>query len=213
MSYGAGGMGPGMMGPEMGWLGGLHQTIGSMGQISELLGMNAEAMQFAFGAFGNFLERIGGATQEIFHFFVGTPPVRPIDPRTGQPLPHMVDPRTGQPIVDPRTGQPVPIPTPEEFADQRKKRFIRWVLGVAVVYFGFRVIRSMFLSRKPRIMSSPGLNAAFNEVQSRQMGGFGGPSLFGSDVGPAGAQTYPAFRGGSMTDSFESAFSGKKNFS
>lgn len=206
-----GGGGMGMLGQEMGWLGGLHQTIGSMGQISELLGMNAEAMQFAFSAFGNFLERIGGVTQEVFGFFMGTPPPSPIDPRTGQPLPHLIDPRTGQPIMDPRTGQPVRIPTPEEFKIERKRRFIRWVIGVAVVYLGFRFVRALFRSRSSHSSSgNPALNAAFQEVTSRHVGGGLPPAYggFGFDSGAPGP-IYPAIRGGGMVDAFENAFGRK----
>jgi len=128
--YGGGygmGMGMGMMGGmmnpmmgQMGWLGAMHQTVGSLGQMSELLGMNMEAIQFALGSFGQFLERIGGATHEVIGFFTGAPPL---------------------PQIDPQTGQPLPLPPPEEIQAERKKKLVRWFIGVIVLYFGYRGIK------------------------------------------------------------------------
>ncbi|KAF1313366.1 hypothetical protein FI667_g17435, partial [Globisporangium splendens] len=59
--YDGGLMGGGMMDPNghMGFLHSFSQTVGSLGQITQMLGMNADALHFCVGSFVNFVERIG----------------------------------------------------------------------------------------------------------------------------------------------------------
>lgn len=157
MGMGMMGGGMGMQDPSMSWLGGLHQTFGSLGQMSELLGMNADAMQYAFGSFAHFLERIGGATHEIVNFFMGVPPQMMVDPRTGQMVP----------MIDPRTGQPIPALSPEQFRKERKQKLKRWLVGLVVVYLLYRMVRASFTTA---------LNS-FSSANSNNMNNYGGPPL------------------------------------
>ena len=153
-----GGMG-GMQDPSMSWLGGLHQTFGSLGQMSELLGMNADAMQYAFGSFAHFLERIGGATHEVVNFFMGVPPQMMVDPRSGQMIP----------MIDPRTGQPIPALSPEQFRKERKQKMKRWLVGLVVVYVLYRMIRASFASA---------LNSFSSSNNNNNYGPIGGAPIF-----------------------------------
>jgi len=202
------------MGPEMGWLGGLHQTVGSIGQMTELLGMNADAMQYAFGALAHFLERVGSASHEVLGFFLGQPPPA-VDPRTGQPMP-VIDPRTGQPVMDPRTGQPLRPPTPEEFREMRKRRLLHWLSGVVVLYVAYRIVRAMLTgggspasaasASHAALANDPALNAAFF---STAPGGFAADFPAASRGGPSGAGLVAAgaVPGSPLSDPFEAAFS------
>ena len=86
-----GGMG-GPMGRSAMWLQGVHMAVGSLGQVSELLGMNADALQYAFGAFAMFCERIGHGAGRLVRYarYFNTPPpadapeLERVDPETGQ---------------------------------------------------------------------------------------------------------------------------------
>jgi len=155
MGYGGygsmyGGMPPVM--PGMEWLGGLHQTSTSIGQISQVLGGNADALQFAVASAAHLVERMGALSVDFFSFLAGTPP-----------LP-MVDPRTGQPIVDPRTGQPFPVLSPEQYRKERRMRIFRWVVGLLVLYAGFRFVKYMLRPSKPL---DAAMNSAFQDNLQR----------------------------------------------
>lgn len=161
------------MGPELGMLGGLSQTIGSMGQVSEMLGSNAEALHFSFNAFGMFLDRIGALAHDAMVFIAGVPPPVVLDPKTGQVLP-LMDPRTGQVIINPQTGQPVFPPTAEEHKAMRRKKMINWVLGLFVLYLGYRLIKRMF-SQGKSALTTASMDAAFNQASAmRNISGGGG---------------------------------------
>jgi len=156
MGYGGGygsmygGMPPVM--PGMEWLGGLHQTSTSIGQISQVLGGNADALQFAVASAAHLVERMGALSVDFFSFLAGTPP-----------LP-MVDPRTGQPIVDPRTGQPFPVLSPEQYRKERRVRIFRWAVGLLVLYAGFRFVKYMLRPSKPL---DAAMNSAFQDNLQR----------------------------------------------
>ncbi len=87
-------------------------------------------LQYAFGSFAHFLERIGGAAGEIFGFFTGAPPL---------------------PMIDPQTGQKLPLPSPEEIKAERRRRLINWLVGSIILYFGYRTVKYLVLRmRKPK---------------------------------------------------------------
>ncbi|KAE9350352.1 hypothetical protein PR003_g5409 [Phytophthora rubi] len=91
MGYGGmmgGGMGGGMMDPNgggLGWLSSFNQIVSSIGQITELLGMNAEALNFCIGSFVHFLGRIGAMCAGIAAMLAPRPVFPPGHPRHGEP--------------------------------------------------------------------------------------------------------------------------------
>lgn len=178
--YGGMGMGmnPMMMG-QMGWLGAMHQTVGNLGQMTELLGMNAEAIQYAFGAFAHFVERIGGAAHEVIGFFTGAPPL---------------------PQIDPHTGQPLPLPSPEEIKAERRRRMIRWLIGIVILYAGYRGIK-IILKRMSR-SKTPNENMLSQQWDSiNNQGGLmpaGAGSMMANAGGMYGMYNSPGMYGSPM---------------
>lgn len=72
-----GGMGMGPEGGSLGWLYSIHQVVSSLGHMTELLGMNTEALGYLFGNFMGFLETVTGVVARM-----GAPPLA----ADGQPL-------------------------------------------------------------------------------------------------------------------------------
>ena len=180
--------GMGMMGGRMGMMnpmmmgqmgGGFFGAMQQFGQMSEILGMNAEALQYAIGSFGAFVERIGGTAREALMFFVG------------QPLQPPINPQTGQPLIDPQTGQPFPMPTPEEQKAERKKRFVRLMAGLLILFLGYKAIR-YWLKRSRSNSKLAAMNEQWDTMNGggamvNSMNGMNGMnSMYGMGMGMGG---------------------------
>ena len=138
----------------------MQQTFGAIGQMSQMLAMNTDAMGYAFGAFAHFVERIGGAVGEIGGFVSGQPPPTRVDPQTGQPLPPL---------------------SPEEYQKERKKRVIRWIIGILVLAAGYKGLRMILRRLRPK---KKDLEAAW--------GGANGPGMYrGGMMSPYGGSMSP----------------------
>lgn len=107
--------GGGFLSPQLAMLSSLHYTVGSVGAIAELIGVNAEALLNAVKSALALVERVGQASGEVLGFLRVRPPV---------------DPATGLPVV-----------SPEQYAVQRRQRLVRWVIGAAVVLVTLALLR------------------------------------------------------------------------
>lgn len=71
--YYRGGMGMGMYGPGDGgglplpWLQNIFHMVSSLGQVTEMLGMNTEALGYLFSSFMAFLESAGNVLSHVRH--------------------------------------------------------------------------------------------------------------------------------------------------
>ncbi|KAG9407335.1 hypothetical protein AC1031_002064 [Aphanomyces cochlioides] len=84
--YGGGMYGGGpMMDPNggMGWLVSFNQTVGAIGQITQVLGMNAESLNFCFGSFVHFMERMAFLCTNAVAMLSPKPDFPPGHPRYG----------------------------------------------------------------------------------------------------------------------------------
>ena len=94
--------------PQLALLSNIHYTVGSIGAITELLGVNAEALQNVLKGALKLLENLGQASGELLGFLH----VRlPVDAATG-----------------------LPTMTRGQYAAQRRKRVVRWALGTLVFF-------------------------------------------------------------------------------
>ncbi|CAI5721621.1 unnamed protein product [Hyaloperonospora brassicae] len=107
----------------LGWLSSFHQIVSSVGQISELLGMNAEALNFCIGSSVHFLERIGAMCAGVAALLAPRPVFPPGHPRHGEP----------------------PVTEEEEQSRRRRVRIFQFILSMAtlaVLYKGLRWLRA-----------------------------------------------------------------------
>lgn len=107
--------GAGFLSPHLATLSSLHYTVGSIGAIAELIGVNAEALLSAVKSSLALVERVGQATGEVMGFLRVRPPL---------------DPATGLPVV-----------SAEQYAVQRRQRLVRWVIGAAVIIVTLALLR------------------------------------------------------------------------
>uniref|UniRef100_H3GRP9 Peroxin-13 n=1 Tax=Phytophthora ramorum TaxID=164328 RepID=H3GRP9_PHYRM len=159
MGYGGGMMG-GMMDPNsggLGWLSSFNQIVSSIGQITELLGMNAEALNFCIGealnhpiqfkghanqnftcagSFVHFLERIGAMCAGIAAMLAPRPVFPPGHPRHGEP----------------------PATEEEERSRRRRVRIFQFMVSMAalaVVYKGVRWLTRLRGRTAPKLLVAP----------------------------------------------------------
>lgn len=95
------------LGPPVGLLQSIHQTIGGVGAVTELVGLTSEAARQAGAASLTLLEHIGQQAGEILGL---VPPRPPLDPATGRTL-----------------------CSPEEHLQAQRARATRWAIGFALV--------------------------------------------------------------------------------
>ncbi|CAK4069838.1 unnamed protein product [Aphanomyces euteiches] len=134
--YGGGMYGGGpMMDPNggMGWLVSFNQTVGAIGQITQVLGMNAESLNFCFGSFVHFMERMA---------FLCTNAVAMLSPKPDFPPGH------------PRYGEPPE--TEEEIKSRlRRVRVVKFLVGLLALYAASRIVqRIRNLWRTPKTIKS-----------------------------------------------------------
>lgn len=154
MGYGMGGMG-GMMDPNggLGWLNSFNQIVSSIGQITELLGMNAEALNFCIGSFVHFLERIGAMCAGIAAMLAPRPVFPPGHPRHGEP----------------------PVTEEEEKSRVRRVRIFQFMLSMAaltVLYKGLRWLTRL-RSKTPKLLVAPptvGMGRDLENIFQRTVG-------------------------------------------
>lgn len=133
-----GGMG-GMMDPNgggLGWLSSFNQIVSSVGQITELLGMNAESLNFCIGSFVHFLERIGAMCAGIAAMLAPRPVFPPGHPRHGEP----------------------PVTEEEERSRMRRVRIFQFMVSMAAlacVYKGLRWLTRLRTKATPKLLVAP----------------------------------------------------------
>lgn len=121
---------------NMGWLSSFSQMVSSIGQITDMLGMNAEALNFCIGSFVHFVERIGA-------MFAG--------------IASMVSPRPQFPPGHPRHGEPA-LTEEEEKSRQRRVRILQFMLtmvAVTVMYKGARWLASLRRKQPALLTAKP----------------------------------------------------------
>ncbi|KAI9916359.1 hypothetical protein PsorP6_017835 [Peronosclerospora sorghi] len=112
----------GMMDPNaagLGWLSSFNRIVSSFGQITELLGMNADALNFCIGSFVHFLERIGAMGAGIAALLAPRPVYPPGHPRHGEP---------------PETEE-------EEMSRKRRVRIFQFMLSLAMLTLLYKGLR------------------------------------------------------------------------
>ncbi|CAI5714091.1 unnamed protein product [Peronospora farinosa] len=145
----------GMMDPNagsLGWLSSFNQIVSSIGHITELLGMNAEALNFCIGSFVHFLERIGAMC-------AGT----------------AVAPRPVFPPGHPRHGEP---PVTEEEKKSRKRRvrifqFMVSMTALALLSKGLRWLARLRLKTPHKLLVAPpsdGIGQDLEHIFQRTVG-------------------------------------------
>ena len=78
-----GGPGTQLSDNNFGWLVAFNQMVGAAGQITELLGMNADALNFCFGSFVHLIERFAAMFSSILVMIAPRPVFPPGHPRHG----------------------------------------------------------------------------------------------------------------------------------
>ncbi|ETL47953.1 hypothetical protein F442_02486 [Phytophthora nicotianae P10297] len=158
MGYGGmmGGMG-GMMDPNsggLGWLNSFNQIVSSIGQITELLGMNAEALNFCIGSFVHFLERIGAMCAGIAAMLAPRPTFPPGHPRHGEP----------------------PVTEEEEKSRLRRVRIFQFMVSMAaltVLYKGLRWVMRLRSRTTQKLLVAPptvGMGRDLESIFQRTVG-------------------------------------------
>lgn len=104
--------------PHLAWLHHLQWSVGSIGLLMELLGMNAMGIQQVFVSGTGLLERLGHLSGEVIGWLRADPPL---------------DPQTRLPLMD-RT----------QYLQLRKQRMVRWGLGAATLSAGVYAARLLF---------------------------------------------------------------------
>uniref|UniRef100_A0AAV1U896 Peroxin-13 n=1 Tax=Peronospora matthiolae TaxID=2874970 RepID=A0AAV1U896_9STRA len=155
MGYGGPMSGGGNMDPNgggMGWLSSFNQIVSSIGQITELLGMNAEALNFCIGSSVHFLERIGAMCAGIAAMLAPRPVFPPGHPRHGEP----------------------PVTEEEERSRRRRVRIFQFILSMAtlaLLYKGLRWLRGKTLLKKLLVASpSRSVNRDLEQIFQRTVG-------------------------------------------
>ena len=114
----------GMMGMDpfgpYAWIHNLQMVVGAVGQISQMLGMNFQSLQQAFGSLLGLLESCGGMISEVF----------------GSQRPRLRGPQ-GQDMG--------PISDEDEKQRQKRLKLVRFVLGLV----GGGIVSSMVLRDAP----------------------------------------------------------------
>ncbi|TMW63882.1 hypothetical protein Poli38472_014792 [Pythium oligandrum] len=146
--YGGGMMGGGMNGMmdpngHMGWLTSFNQMVSSIGQITDMLGMNADALHFCITSFVNFFERIGG-------MFAG--------------IAAMLSPRPQFPPGHPRHGE-AQLTEEEEKSRVRRVRIFQFMLSLAAMGAMYKFARWLASLRRQR----PALLAAAPAATARSL--------------------------------------------
>jgi len=75
------------------------------------------------------------------------------------------------PMIDPQTGQPLPMPSPEEVKADRRRRLIRWLVGVIIIYMGFRGIKYLLSRMKSKVPNKVAMNREWNAITNSSQGG------------------------------------------
>ncbi|OQR91661.1 hypothetical protein ACHHYP_04497 [Achlya hypogyna] len=155
--YGGGMYGGGMYGGNpmmdpngsLGWLNSFNQTVSAVGQITQLLGMNAEALNFCFGNFVHFMERMA---------FMCTSAVAMLSPKPVFPPGH------------PRYGEP---PETEEEIKSRLRRVkvVKFVVSLLIIYvaskLGQKLRMLLWRTRKSPQKRLP-LDSIYNRIAQPQ---------------------------------------------
>jgi hypothetical protein len=115
MGMGMGGGMPGPLGDKFGWLANFHQTVASVGMITEMVGMNAQALHHAFGAVMHFVGQAGSLVGEL----LGAKPA----PRLGP------------------AGELLELTPQEEEERRRRLRVSRLLAGALAGYLVYRGLR------------------------------------------------------------------------
>ncbi|CAH0476287.1 unnamed protein product [Peronospora belbahrii] len=135
MGYG----GMGIMDPntgDLGWLSSFNQIVSSISQVTELLGMNAEALNFCIGSFVHFLERIGAMCAGIATMLAPRPVFPPGHPRHGEP----------------------PVTEEEEKSRKRRVRIFQFMVSMAaltLLYKGLRWLARLRLKTHRKLLVAP----------------------------------------------------------
>ena len=108
--------------PHLAALQQLYHAVGSLSALTELLGMNADALQHVVSAAAGLLERLGQASGELVGFLRARPPL---------------DPETGLPLV-----------TGAQYAEDRTRKLVRWTLGATCVTVTVALLRALFWRRR-----------------------------------------------------------------
>ncbi|KAG7387166.1 hypothetical protein PHYBOEH_008360 [Phytophthora boehmeriae] len=152
LGYGGvmGGMG-GMMDPNnpnggFGWLSSFNQIVSSIGQITELLGMNAEALNFCIGSFVHFLERIGAMCAGIASMLAPRPVFPPGHPRHGEP----------------------PVTEEEERSRLRRVRIFQFMVSMTALTCLYKGLKWLARLRKPapKLLVAPPSNGMGRDLEN-----------------------------------------------
>ncbi|RHY01578.1 hypothetical protein B5M09_009486 [Aphanomyces astaci] len=121
----------------MGWLVSFNQTVSAIGQITQVLGMNAESLNFCFGSFVHFMERMAFLTTNAVAMLSPKPVFRPGHPRYGEP----------------------PESDEEIKSRLRRVRVVKFLLSLVAIYAASRAIRAVRdLWRRPQLQHKPALS-------------------------------------------------------
>ncbi|KAG7393139.1 hypothetical protein PHYPSEUDO_012475 [Phytophthora pseudosyringae] len=146
MGYG-GGMGMDPNGGGLSWLNSFNQIVSSIGQITELLGMNAEALNFCIGSFVHFLERIGAMCAGIAAMLAPRPVFPPGHPRHGEP----------------------PATEEEERSRLRRVRIFQFMVStaaLAVLYKALRWLTRLRPKTTPKLLVAPPTGGMGRDLES-----------------------------------------------
>eukprot|EP00924_Labyrinthula_sp_SR-Ha-C_P009496 snap_masked-scaffold_2-processed-gene-25.6-mRNA-1 protein AED:1.00 eAED:1.00 QI:0/-1/0/0/-1/1/1/0/346 len=135
-------------------LGSLQQTMGSFGQLMELLAANTNMVQYMFNMSGMLLEKVGWMSYEIFMFLTNK-----VDVKYYEQM-YLNDP-------NPNKG---PMPKfDEQFIEnvkvERKKKVKNWGIGIAVLFLGYKIVKFLIIrSMKSKVTAADKLAKRWEEV-------------------------------------------------
>ncbi|CEG37498.1 uncharacterized protein PHALS_05088 [Plasmopara halstedii] len=144
----------GLMDPNncnLGWLNSIHQIVSSVGQITELLGMNAEALNFCIGSSVHFLERLGAMCANVTSMLAPRPVFPPGHPRHGE----------------------CPVATDEEMSRRRRVRIFKFMLVMAVLavlYKGLRLLARLRTRAVNKMLVTPPAVGDLESIFQRTVG-------------------------------------------
>ncbi|CAM9213150.1 unnamed protein product [Phaeothamnion confervicola] len=138
MGAGLGVGSPGPMGEQYAWLHSVQHFTSSLGYLTELLGMNTQAIGFFLGNAMGFLEHVGNALAAL-------------------------QPWREFPMGHPRHGEPPPT-AEEERKRVSRVRVLRWAVGLFLAYAAFRIVRGIHNRLNPRSAVPLLRQTAFEDV-------------------------------------------------
>lgn len=144
---GVGGVMGGLTDPNNGglsWLNSFNQIVSSIGQITELLGMNAEALNFCIGSFVHLFERMGAMCAGVAA---------------------MLAPRSEFPPGHPRHGEL--LENEEEKKSRRRRvRIFQFVMGMVVLAVFYKSVRWLRTSFMPKMLVAPPTVGVSRDLES-----------------------------------------------